>query len=165
MFSWTALELYHARAPDIGAPGFRKLVEAYEPDAEGQPRPADLAHRFIVGDAFERERVQEQARRQGTPMTHLLLFHVPRVLELCEPWVDALLESEQDLSDNTGESCLARLLASPRLPDLDFTCQRFAMMLWRQGDGTDSEGRTSLMLICTQHPQLLKCDWALELVA
>ena len=51
------------------------------------------------------------------------------MLELDELWVDALLAAEQNMRDSNGATCLAFLLSSGELHELDFSCQRFHKLL------------------------------------
>ena len=79
-------------------------------------------------------------------------------------WVDALLAAEEDSKDNNGMCNLMYLFKSEKLYNFDFGCWRFQKLLQRQRDWVIIKNRTVLMYLCWHNSQLLKHDWAAELV-
>ena len=84
---------------------------------------------FMAMKAMDKE---EYARRPGArvlfggrTLLMLLLWHQANFLMLDEPWVDALLKSEQDVRGGFGRNCLILLCCLGRLDCVDFSCSRF----------------------------------------
>ena len=82
----------------------------------------------------------------------MLLLYFPYFLELDEPWVDALLTVERDMRGDRGLCCLAYLMHSQRLQELDTECKRFKKLLQRQLDEMDDDDWTVLTWLCWRNP-------------
>ena len=91
------------------------------------------------------------------------MYH-PRFLILDAKRVDALLAAEGDSKDNNGMCNLMHLFRSEKLDNFDFGCRRFQELLQRQRDLVSNRNWTVLMWLCIYNPQLLRHDWAVELV-
>ena len=63
------------------------------------------------------------------PMLHLLIFYVPRILELQERWVDLLIEAEGALDGKGGMCLISCLFRSRKLQKFNFNCKRFKKLL------------------------------------
>ena len=162
----TALDLYRERTAERGR-GLLRLQDALMQHTDGDAEHELVAERFMALEPRVKERQASQRERRafgGLTLALLLCQLRPGFLALDEPWVDILLTAEHELRCPAGMGCLAHLLHSQRLQELDTGCARFRKLLERQRAWVDESGHTTLMHLCDAAPRLLREEWASVLV-
>jgi len=70
----------------------------------------------------------------------MLLYYIPKILEVDELWIDRLLEAELNIKDDDGKCYLHFLLISEELEDFNFECPRFVKLFQMQMNCIDKDG-------------------------